>query len=337
VLYDSIDDNSLKSYTDIATPENHKYNYNYFMRAVNKCGKLGPTSDTLGTFDQLEALPKLQKLVTVTVENNSSLRVIWPKNNEKDFSQFLLYKGLLNQPASEFKLLYQTRVRNDTNYLDASVLVDKQSYCYYLNIKDTCGNYSPMGKPSCSILLQGLSNPFESKLTWNPYIYWDAGIETNVLYRRDTETPYKIVQMPDASISSALDKDLNKKSGKFWYSVSAQEKSTDLTDYFQASSLSNEIELIQKPLLYAPNAFTINNDGVNENWGLRDVFVKDLIVKIYDRWGKLVYENTDKYKQWIGQSNEDLPLPSDVYVYLVTYTGWDESIHQVKGNVTVIR
>jgi len=68
-----------------------------------------------------------------------------------------------------------------------------------------------------------------------------------------------------------------------------------------------------------PNAFSPNNDGVNDLWdySLLNVF-QDLDLKIYDRYGKLVFTHTKDYF-WNGKVNNIL-LPSDSYWVVYSYT-----------------
>jgi gliding motility-associated-like protein len=60
-------------------------------------------------------------------------------------------------------------------------------------------------------------------------------------------------------------------------------------------------------------------------------------LKVYDRWGRLVFETLDKNKQWDGKDQEGNAAPSDVYVFVLTYTGWRGEFGNEKGNVTIIR
>jgi gliding motility-associated-like protein len=102
-----------------------------------------------------------------------------------------------------------------------------------------------------------------------------------------------------------------------------------------ATSLSNEIELIQKPIVYIPNIFTPNNDSANERWHLTQAFVKDYHMKIYNRWGELVWESDNKHAAWDGTFKGHKPFDG-VFIYILEYTGWDHSRNFRKGNVTLL-
>lgn len=342
VLYDSIPEQKGRSvFTDHQSINNKVANYSYYIRTVNLCGFEGPSSDTSSTNDNIKPTPEQQKLITVTVEENKRLKVIWPQTWEKDFARYFLFKT--TRGDTNFKLIRDFNKIGDTVFTDQDVNVQEKSYCYYLVMKDTCNNYGPAGKMSCSILLKGKSIPFNSMLEWTPYTYWDKGTKNYIIYAADLVDPFTNKASLTPSLIKYTDENLNRKSGKFYYYVSAFEDINPETTYGNGVPLScvysqsNEIELIQSPLLHVPNAFSANGDGLNDSWGIRDVFVKDFDLQIFDRWGKLIYRSTDKNQDWNGVGNDGIIYPSDVYVYLVTYTGWDGSAYTKTGNVTILR
>ena len=58
---------------------------------------------------------------------------------------------------------------------------------------------------------------------------------------------------------------------------------------------------------------------------------------MYHRWAKLVFETIDKNQQWNGKTSDGNNAPNDVYIYLLTYTGWLGEVGNETGNVTIIR
>ena len=75
-----------------------------------------------------------------------------------------------------------------------------------------------------------------------------------------------------------------------------------------------------------PEGISPNNDGYNDTFELKGYDVKSL--KIYNRYGKLVYSTTNYANNWEGQSNEGNKLPVGTYFYHIIYdenlekTGW---------------
>jgi gliding motility-associated-like protein len=51
-----------------------------------------------------------------------------------------------------------------------------------------------------------------------------------------------------------------------------------------------------------PNVITVNGDGINDFFkAIKNRFVKDIDLKVYNRWGTLVYETTDPAFNWDGK------------------------------------
>ncbi|MEZ4940251.1 MAG: PKD domain-containing protein [Saprospiraceae bacterium] len=94
--------------------------------------------------------------------------------------------------------------------------------------------------------------------------------------------------------------------------------------------------------VYAPNAFTPDNDGNNDVFYLLadgdEELVEVLTLRIYSRWGQLVYEGTGPLPStgWDGRV-DGKNAPSDVYVWVaeVQFITGKKEIH--KGDLTLLR
>jgi gliding motility-associated-like protein len=91
-----------------------------------------------------------------------------------------------------------------------------------------------------------------------------------------------------------------------------------------------------EPDVFMPNAFTPNQDNENDVLYVRGKNVKDMVLKIYDRWGELVFETDKQTLGWDGTYKGELVEPG-VFVYYLTITCVDGQEYFKKGNVTVIR
>ena len=67
-----------------------------------------------------------------------------------------------------------------------------------------------------------------------------------------------------------------------------------------------------------PNFFSPNNDGVDDTFmPINSAFVKKVDMKIYNRWGILVYETTDPQINWDGRFYKNSQvLPTGIYYYV---------------------
>jgi len=71
--------------------------------------------------------------------------------------------------------------------------------------------------------------------------------------------------------------------------------------------------------LYIPNAFTPNNDGLNDIFNIESQcrFI-EFNLKIYNRWGELIFETKDEDKGWNGKY-KNKTCQNGVYVWLLNY------------------
>lgn len=82
---------------------------------------------------------------------------------------------------------------------------------------------------------------------------------------------------------------------------------------------------------YVPNVFSPNNDGLNDYFEINGD-VQDVRLKIFNRWGELVYEG-DK---WNGIYKGQLQTPQ-VFVYEAKFVMCGTFKMYIKGSVTLIR
>lgn len=88
-----------------------------------------------------------------------------------------------------------------------------------------------------------------------------------------------------------------------------------------------------QPTLYIPNAFSPNNDNVNDLFLPKGVQVFNYNLTIYNRWGQLVFETKDINQGWDGNG-----FGLDIYFYNVTYSDKENTTtYQKSGNLTLIR
>lgn len=65
-------------------------------------------------------------------------------------------------------------------------------------------------------------------------------------------------------------------------------------------------------------------------------YLNDVEVKIFNRWGKLVFESFGNYEPWDGRDMNGRPLPMDSYHYIIRIK-ISGKVYNYKGSVTIIR
>ncbi len=93
-------------------------------------------------------------------------------------------------------------------------------------------------------------------------------------------------------------------------------------------------------LLFAPNAFTPNGDGVNDYFSIQGAGIESYSLHIYDRWGKQVFHSNDINQPWDGR-HRGRAMPAGVYHWLLDYVGGGntllEKVQRKSGQVYLLR
>jgi len=94
-----------------------------------------------------------------------------------------------------------------------------------------------------------------------------------------------------------------------------------------------EIKTICNCKLQMPNAFTPNNDGDNDEFGGVDYCdVEHYSMRIYDRWGKQMFQSKNINQKWDG-TYKGTKVSSGMYYYVVEFT--PASLSQLVQNKTI--
>jgi gliding motility-associated-like protein len=100
--------------------------------------------------------------------------------------------------------------------------------------------------------------------------------------------------------------------------------------YAGETEVSVEIISTHKNILYL---FTPNNDGFNDYWEIPDLeSYGKCDIRVYNRWGKLVFSSPDYHNEWDGTSN-GIKLPSAAYYFFIK----SEAVGTITGTVNIVR
>jgi len=87
--------------------------------------------------------------------------------------------------------------------------------------------------------------------------------------------------------------------------------------------------------VFLPNAFSPNGDGVNDVLYVRGLLISAIELNIFDRFGKLVFENKDINKGWNGKHKGKI-LSSGVFAYELTAVFIDGNEKYMKGTISLV-
>lgn len=110
-------------------------------------------------------------------------------------------------------------------------------------------------------------------------------------------------------------------------------------EYGCSDSITHEVVINEDFLIYVPNAFSPNGDGINDQFVVvgNDIDQTEYEMSIYDRWGNLVFLTEDLFTYWDG-TKAGLDVQVEVYVWKIKAKGISNGEkYEFYGHVTLIR
>jgi gliding motility-associated-like protein len=101
-------------------------------------------------------------------------------------------------------------------------------------------------------------------------------------------------------------------------------------------TISQTLVVLPDFYFYFPNAFTPNSNGNNDLYMGYGVGIKSYRMRIFDRWGELLFETTDLYTGWDG-TYKGKKLPGGIYPVVFDLEGYSADPKQKYGHITLIR
>ena len=86
--------------------------------------------------------------------------------------------------------------------------------------------------------------------------------------------------------------------------------------------------------------FSPNQDGFNDKWIIVRPFGTNIELKVFNRWGNIVYQNGNYMNDWDGKGQRNFAgtlVPEGTYFYLVTAVKSDGSKQNFNGSLTIAR
>ncbi|MBI1185511.1 T9SS type B sorting domain-containing protein [bacterium] len=262
----------------------------------------------------------IPNLIVASVIDSTKVSLQW-----KEINGIQSYTLTRLNDQTEFKFPSPTH-----SYID-SVNAALSPISYKMKALDSCNMISGTSNPAKTILLEtkNYNNEFID-LDWNKYEKWENGV-----------AEYLVQRSPD---------------GKHWNNIAGLE-STNFQDntiplnntdsvYFRIIAIQNQVDTIQsasnmvkvslKSTAFIPNAFTPNNDGVNDTFKIGSFGIRDFYCIIFSNTGQVVGISYNPTKIWDGVSNIDEPYPTDTYYYIMTFTNSEGESIKLSGIINLI-
>jgi gliding motility-associated-like protein len=113
------------------------------------------------------------------------------------------------------------------------------------------------------------------------------------------------------------------------------------TNTFGCIASSTEPVCIQPDFtFYAPDAFTPNDDGLNDTWKPKGVGVdiREYSMIVFDRWGNQVFSTTSWQEGWDGRANGGAEVAQlETYVWVAQIKDFKGKKHRLSGKITILK
>ncbi len=321
------------------------HTYCYYVVAFNAANTITSSSQKVCVFANVPQQPVFHYLRVATVSGSNVVNLKAYVDASADVLRYDIYRAdsingtwvlignvLANPPST---LVTYTDVTPETNM---------QSYYYKMVAVDSCGEDAMTSNIARTIFLQAVSNnEITNTLYWNDYEQWNGGVSFYNIYRSidGVADPVPIATVPFTSAGRNIYVDdvsqFNYFIGRFTYLIEGVEAPGN-TYGFTDTTYSNIAEVMQRPLVYVPNAFTPNGNGSNDNFMPSTGFVDvvDYNFAVFNRWGEKLFETSDVNGAWDGKYAGHHCKP-EVYVWLLTFKTAEGQYIDMKGTVTLIR
>lgn len=217
---------------------------------------------------------------------------------------------------------------------DRSLPTDEiKPVCYRAVYTDSCGKTTEtFSNPACPVILSGsLQNRETALLNWTNYSGFAAS-EVNLLLLNPDQTVQTSIPVTGSNSYTETSPDPEQQVLLYRIQAIGINPVTNLPD----TAYSNLLELVQQFEVYIPTAFSPNNDGLNDIFTAKGRFIKTFDLKIYDRWGQVIFSSTDIEKGWDGKINGK-EASSGAYAYTLTATDDKNRIFSRNGVLTLVR
>lgn len=214
-----------------------------------------------------------------------------------------------------------------TTYTDPELFTQSTQYYYKMVYYDACGNLSEESIVSSPVLL---ISEYDKTITWSDYQGWVNGINEYILEKYD-ENGQLLESVPLGSSTSFMEDPYTNPFQFILYKIVAISNESS-----NGNVESNILEVIYRSKVAFPNAFSPDGDGLNDIFNFESRYISAVRMKIYTRWGELVFQTNEVDRGWDGTIN-GRPAPLGTYIHHTELTD-EMGITFVKsGEIILIR
>ena len=293
---------------------------------LNSCGDAQGEGDTLfiTLSDCFTGVPRLLN-VSVT-DPEDGWQAVWEKPAGLDHQQFSAYTVYRNDgPGTDYQPIATITQPDDTVYLDPDPRVADHPIRYAVDLRTNTGFQSARTDSLQTIFLNctELADSLHIDLEWTAYHGWPATYE--VVQIDSSGVPFVIAGSSTTDTVYRYEKP--DRNGTYQLRIRTANSGQPVL-----VSWSNSCRFeVRNTAVVVSTVMTPNNDGRNDNFFVRNLEqYPGSRLRIFDRWGKTVYESGDYRNDWDGGK-----LQGDTYFYILQVA--DNRSTEKRGTLTLLR
>ncbi len=99
---------------------------------------------------------------------------------------------------------------------------------------------------------------------------------------------------------------------------------------------SNRINIPYEYIVYVPEAFTPNGDGLNDELEIFGLPAERFTLKIFNRWGELIFVSSDLNNRWDGKSKNG-KVTDGTYAYTIDFFNEEGELFHQEGSFVLLK
>ncbi len=303
--------------------------YRYKIRAIS--GNMNKTSTSnvrtlTGNFFTFPADIYLANVSVAVTNRTATLTVITSDSTEAK----LTYKVLMSTDSINYQVVQQQdslEYRRSRQFAIDNLIAERNRYYFRILTECSCPDTLDTSNVAQTILLKAqYIDDMTNVLTWNPYEEWEMGVYGYIIFRvlKDGlgNNVASTIDTVGGNIHTYIDNDpelLGQTEVTSYYIRAIENQNNPFS--VQGLSQSNFAYIYKDLKIVAPNAFTPNGLTTTFRPRVLTATANKFNMKIYNRWGKLLYDTNDEFAGWNGVDRDSGQIaPTGAYVYVIEIT-----------------